>query len=668
METGLLLARREVFVSLFKLCHNAKSLVQLHSQILKTGFAYHSFFATKLNFLYANFYSVDCARKVFDETPQKTVYLYNATLRSYCRANRWEDTLYLFNNMIFGSREEPDNFTIPIVLKACTGLRALKHGKMVHGFVLKNANSAVDMFVGSGLIELYSKCGQMGCALNVFKGFSEPDTVLWTSMVTGYEQNGFPEKAVMFFHRMVIAENVNPDRVTLVSLISACAQLMSFKLGGCVHGFVIRQGFDVSDLSLCNSLLNLYAKMGSTRNAFNLFLKMPEKDVISWSSMISCFAQNGNAVEALKLFNDMIDERFEPNAVTVVSALQACAASCNLEEGKKIHELAAEKGGYALNGMAYKSMEVFRDMLSDDTEPDAIAMVKILASCSELGVLQQAFCLHGYVVRKGFDSNIFIRASLIELYSKCGSLANAIKIFEGISYKDVVIWSAMIAGYGLHGQGREALKVFHQMVRSPVVRPNSVTFLSILSACSHAGLVEEGIGILDMMLHEYRLDLNSEHYGIIVDLLGRWGELSKALDIINQMPIPAGAHVWGALLGACRIHHNVKIGEVAAKNLFHMDPKHTGYYILLSNIYALDERWGSVAKLRAEIKEKGLKKTFGHSVVEVKNEAHKFVSDDRFHPEGKQIYKLLRWLEVKMREEGYAPDSELLYPDAEKVL
>ncbi|KAJ0112045.1 hypothetical protein Patl1_02842 [Pistacia atlantica] len=253
--------------------------------------------------------------------PQKTVYLYNATLRSYCREKRWEDTLYLFNNLIFTTREEPDNFTIPIVLKACVGLRALKHGKMVHGFVVKNAKNAVDMFVGSRLIEFRSKCGQMGCDLNVFKGFSEPDIVLWTSMVTGYEKNGFPEEVVMFFHQMVMAENVNPYRVTLASLISACAQLISFKIGRCVHGFVIRKGFDVSDLSLCNSLLNLYAKTGSTRNAFNFFRKMPEKDVISWSSMISCYAQNGAVVEGLKLFNDIIEKRFEPNVVTVVNAL-----------------------------------------------------------------------------------------------------------------------------------------------------------------------------------------------------------------------------------------------------------------------------------------------------------------------------------------------------------
>ncbi|KAJ4729303.1 Pentatricopeptide repeat [Melia azedarach] len=705
--------RRELVVHLFELCNNTKSLSQLHSQILKAGLAHDSLLATKLNSLYAKYASLQYARKVFDETPHRTVYLYNAMLRSYCKEKQWDNTLYLFNNMIsndFYVREKPDNFTIPIALKACAGLRMLKHGKMVHGFAIKNAKIAFDMFVGSALIEFYSKCGQMGSALKVFKSFLQPDVVLWTSMVTGYEQNGFPEEAVAFFHRMVMMENVSPNQVTLVSLVSACTHLLSVKLGKCVHGFVIRRGL-VTDLSLINSLLNLYLKTGSVRNAVDFFREMPEKDVISWSSMVGYYAQNGNAVEALNPFYEMIEKGFEPNAVTIVSALQACGVACNLEEGKKIHKLATKKGcelevsvstalidmymkclspmeaadvftrmpkkdvvswasmlsGYALNGMASKSIKVFRDMLSNEIAPDAVAMVKVLASCSELGVLQQAFCLHGYVIRKGFNNNNFIGASLIELYSKCGSIDCAIKIFEGIIDKDVVIWSAMIAGYAVHGQGIEALGVFYQMICSSEVRPNNVTFLSILSACSHSGLVEEGIEIFDMMVHEYGLDLSSEHYGIMVDLLGRRGELNKAMDIIDNMPIPAGPDVWGALLGACRIHHNVKIGELAAKNLFQLDPNHGGYYALLSNLYAVDERWGHVAKLRALVKEKGLKKAFGQSVLEVKNEVHKFVADDRLHFQSKQIRELLRQLEVTMREDVYAAFAELLFHDAETV-
>lgn len=700
---------REVLVNLFEACNSGKSVVQLHSLTLKAGLAHDSFFATKLNALYAKYESLGHARKVFDETPNRTVYLWNATLRSHFRENQLEETLYLFHNMISESRandEKPDNFTIPIALKACTGLRALAYGKIVHGFVMKHEKVALDMFVGSALIELYSKCGQMGDALKVFNEFSQPDVFLWTSMVTGYEQNGNPEEALEFFSQMVMVGRVDPDRVTLVSAVSACAQLLNFRLGSCVHGVAIRNGFN-SDLSLVNSLLNLYAKTGSVKTAASLFRKMPEKDVISWSSMIACYTHNGAILEALNLFNEMINRGIEPNSVTVVNSLQACAVAGNLEEGKKIHELATRKcfelditvatalidmymkclapqeafdlfkrmpkkdvvswaallSGYAQNGMAYKSMGVFRNMLSDETQPDAVAMVKLLTACSGLGILQQALCLHAYVIKRAFKNSIFVGASLIELYSKCGSIDIANRLFEEIKDKDVVIWSAMIAGYGIHGQGAEALKVFDKMVKHSAVKPNDVTFLSVLSACSHSGLVEEGIEIFNMMLREYQLKPGPEHYGIIVDLLGRTGELDKAMEIVERMPNPSAPHVWGALLGACRIHNNTKLGEVAAKSLLELDPNHAGYYILLSNIYAMDNKWEHVADLRTLIREKGLKKMSGQSVVEVRGDIHSFVAGDRRHQDSDQIFGLLGTLEVKMGEEGYVPDVDFQQHD-----
>ncbi|KAG2714655.1 hypothetical protein I3760_03G037800 [Carya illinoinensis] len=706
--------RRELLVKLFEECNNVNSVVQLHSQTLKAGFAHDNFFAVKLTALYSRYTCLQYVRKLFDETPHRTVHLWNAVLRSYAKEKRWEETLHLFHHMIsngISTEEKPDNFTIPIALKACAGLRALEYGKLIHGFVKKNAWVGMNIFVGSALIEFYSKCGQLTEALRVLEDFSRPDVVMFTSMVSGYEQNGFPEEAIAFFSRLVTVECLNPDSVMLVSVVSACSQLLNFKLGSCVHGFVIRRGFD-AELSLVNSLLNFYAKTGSIRIAANLFRRMPEKDIISWSSMVACFAHNGVAIEALDLFKEMIDRGIEPNSVTLISALQACADACNLEDGKKIHELAAWKGfeldvsvatalidmymkcflpdkamdvfkripkkdvvswaallgGYAYNGMAYKSMELFRDMLSDETQPDAVAMVKILAACSESGILQQAVCLHGYVLASGFNNNIFVGASLIELYSKCGSINSATKVFEGMINKDVVIWSAMIAGYGTHGQGREALATFDLMVKSAAVRPNNVTLLSILSACSHAGLVEEGMEIFSRMSLEYQLKPNPEHYGIMVDLLGRMGQLDKAMDIINHMPTPAGPHVWGALLGACRIHHNIEMGEIAAKNLLQLDPRHVGYYILLSHIYAVDERWHDVAEVRTQIKEKGLKKIFGQSVVEIRNEVRSFVADDRFHPDFEQIYGFMRNLEVIMREDGYVPDTQFILHEEGKDL
>nr|XP_011468711.1 PREDICTED: pentatricopeptide repeat-containing protein At1g11290-like [Fragaria vesca subsp. vesca] len=435
--------RREGLVKLFEACNSREPLLQLHSQALKSGFSKDAFFATKLIALYSKHESVGYARKVFDETPERSVRMYNAALRSYCREKQWEETMFMFRKML--SERKPDNFTVSIALKACAGLRAIGDGRVVHGFVMRNEEIASDVFVGSALVEFYSKCGKMGEALKVFEGFSQPDVFMWTNMVTGYEQNGNAVEALEFLSRMVTFARVKPERVTLVSAVSACAQLSSFRLGSCVHGVAVRNGFD-SDLCLLNSLINLYAKTGSIRTATRLFWKMPEKDVISWSSMIACYTHNGDVLEALNLFEEMIDRGVEPNSVTVTNSLQACAGACNLDNGKKIHKLAT---------------------------------------------------------RKGFELEVAVATSLIDI---------------------------------------------------------------------HSGLVVEGLGIFSMMLHQYQLKPRPEHYGILVDLLGRTGELDKAMEIVERMPNPAEPHVWGALLGACRIHNNVKLGEVVAKRLLELEP------------------------------------------------------------------------------------------------
>ncbi|CAJ1947822.1 unnamed protein product [Sphenostylis stenocarpa] len=692
--------RRELLVKLLETCCSKISTTQLHSQCLKVGLAHDSFIVTKLNVHYARYASLCHAHKLFEETPCKTVYLWNALLRNYILEGKWIETLSLFHQMSADAvsiEERPDNYTLSIALKSCAALRKLERGKMIHGF-LKKGKIDNDMFVGSALIELYSKCGQMNDAVKVFTEYPKPDVVLWTSIITGYEQSGSPELALSFFSRMGVLEQVSPDPVTLVSAASACAKLYNFNLGRSVHGFVIRKGFDTR-VCLVNSMLNMYGKIGSIKSAANLFGQMSNKDIISWSSMVACYADNEAETKALDLFNEMIEKRMEPNKVTVVSALRACASSSNLEEGTHIHKLAFNYGfelditvstalidmymkcfspgkaidlfnrmpkkdvvswavlfsGYAEIGMAHKSLQVFCNMLSNGTRPDAIAVVKILAASSELGILQQAVCLHAFVTKSGFENNEFIGASFIELYAKCGSIGKANKVFQGLTHKDVVTWTSIISAYGFHGQGEEALKLFYQMVNHSDVQPNDVTFVSILSACSHAGLIEDGIKMFHVMVNEYQLMPSSEHYGIMVDLLGRMGELDKALDLINDMPTQAGHHVWGALLGACRIHQNIKMGELAAQNLFPLDPNHAGYYILLSNIYCVDKNWHDAAKLRTLIKENRWKKIVGQSMVEIKNQVHSFKAGDRFLGESDQIYEMLRQLDAKMRDEGYDP-------------
>ncbi|XP_071738977.1 putative pentatricopeptide repeat-containing protein At3g01580 [Rutidosis leptorrhynchoides] len=682
--------RRDLVLDLFRLCNECRCVTQLHSVTIKTGYIQDSFFAGKLSSCYAKDSLLESARQVFDETLQRTVFIWNSILKSYCREKLYVKTLQLFREMV--SVVKPDQATISIALNTCSGLRELSYGKMIHGFVKKNYDLDSDLFVGSALIDMYFKGGLIGEAVKVFEQYTEPDIVMWTHMITGYQHIGDLELAFGIFSRMLKEGRVSPDSVTVVSVLS---QLPNVAAASCAHGFVIKRGFE-KGLSVCNALLNSYTKSGYVNTAAKFFREMKEKDAISWASMVSCYAHNGAPDDAIVLFNEMISKRVGPNSVSIISALQSCEATCNLEEGKKIHEIASRKGfeldvlvstalidmymmcsspneaielfertpnkddvtwmallsGCVQNGMAYKSMELFVSMLFNDIKPDVNVIVKILTVCSELGVFQHIICLHCLVIKSGFDDNSYVEASLIECYSKCGSLFNAVKVFNVIENKDVVIWSSMIAGYGIHGKGREALELFNYMVNVSKVKPNNVTFLSILSACSHAGLIKEGLHLFNIMLNEYQITPESNHYAIMVDLFGRMGELDKAIGFIDNMNVPVGPQIWGALLGACRIHGNTKLGDIAANNMFMSDSCDAGYYVLLSNMHAVNKDWDNVERLRTIMKQNKFNKVHGQSAIEVKSEVHSFTANDRFRPQAETIHGLLKSLQIMMMEDS----------------
>ncbi|XP_042032012.1 putative pentatricopeptide repeat-containing protein At3g01580 [Salvia splendens] len=636
--------------------------------------------------LHSRFISNEIAHNLFDEIPHRTLHANNRILKSYCRDKRYKEALSLFSRL--SSSEKPDLYSIPTALKACAALKALGFGKAIHSFSKKDGQIGSNLFVGSALIDMYAKCGAMDESLRVFEEYPEPDTVLWTTVVTGFEHNGRSLDALGFFSRMSMAEGVVIDPVALVSVVSACVQLLELKVGRSVHGYVIRMGLG-NGLPLSNALLNLYGKTGLVNYASRLFEGMEEKDVISWGSMIACYAHHGGAKEALALFKDMIFRGIEANAVALISVLQACEAACSLDEGKRIHELAARSGldadvlvstaliamymscsapdeaaevfkrmpekdavsfsamlrGCVENERAWESIGVLRAMLASDFRPDAYDLVKILTACSELGVLQQTRCFHGFVIKGGLGDDSFVSASLVECYAKCGSLECATSIFGCVKDRDVVVWSSMLAAFGIHGKGREALALFDEMVKNSGVRPNEVSFVSILSACSHAGLVREGIEMFDLMVNGYKLAPNSKHYGIVVDLLGRVGEVEKAMGFVNGMADGGDPSVWGALLGSCRVHRDNEIAEIAGRKLVELDGCDAGYYVLLSNVYAVDEKWREVARVRGLVekkkkKKKKMKKVSGRIVVVVGDQVCSFVANDRYCQQSNHIFDL----------------------------
>eukprot|EP01018_Ginkgo_biloba_P028267 Gb_24755 [translate_table: standard] len=592
------------YSSLLKASTNMKTLEQVHAHMLIIGLQQDIFLGTKLVSKYSMCGSVEKARLVFDKISRRNVFLWNAMIIGCARNGRSQETLSLYYQMRQAGIH-PNNFTFPVALKACAALSALQEGKEIHYHIVRTGVDS-NIFVGTALIDMYVKCKSIENARQVFDKMPVRDVVLWTAMIVGYVQNGLANEALTLFWQMQIAD-VKPDSLTMASVLSACAQLGVVNQGKRIHDYIIRSGLE-SDVSVSNSLVAMYAKCGSLEIARQLFDKMSKRDVISWNAMIAGYAQNGHANEALRLFDQM--------------------------------------------------QQV-------DMKPDSVTMVSVLPACSHLGALQQGKWIHDYINRNGFESDVSVSTALIDMYAKCGSIEIARNVFDNMSKRDVVSWSAMISGYGMHGHGKDALALFIQMLETGI-KPNDVTFISVLSACSHAGLVNEGWQYFDCMTQDYHITPRVEHYSCMVDLLGRAGCLDEAHDFVNNMPLEPHVGVWGALLGACRIHCNIELGEQVANRLFYLDPEHVGYYVLLSNIYAEAGRWDDVTKVRTMMKERGLEKTPGCSLIEINNRVHAFLVGDKSHPQSEKIYATLETLTRQMEEAGYVPNTKFVLHDVEE--
>eukprot|EP01018_Ginkgo_biloba_P026783 Gb_12573 [translate_table: standard] len=447
----------------------------------------------------------------------------------------------------------------------------------MHDFILRNSCES-DVFVRTALIDMYTKCGNIETARELFDKMSNRNVVSWNAMIAGYAQNGHANEALTLFYQMQLQEEI-PDSVTIVSVLHACTRSGDLQQGRSVHNYIIQRGFE-SDIYVGNSLLAMYAKCGRVDVTRQLFDKMSKRNVVSWNAMIAGYTQNGHDNEALILFHQMPMVEMTPDLATILS---------------------------------------------------------VLLGCANLAALQQGKWIHGYIIRSGFESDICVENSLIDMYAKCGNIQIARQLFDKMTERDVVSWNAMIESYGMHGCGEDVLTLFSQMQQTGI-RPDDITFIYVLSACSHAGLIKEGWQYFDYMTQNYGITPCMEHYACMVELLGRAGHLDEAQDFIEKMPLEPGASVWGGLLGACRIHSNIKLGKCVADHLFNLQPEHHGYYVLLSNIYAAAGRWDDVANVRTMMKDRGLKKPPGCSLIEVNNRVHAFLVGDKSHPQTEEIY------------------------------
>ncbi|KAK6231844.1 Pentatricopeptide repeat - like 10 [Theobroma cacao] len=514
---------------------------------------------------------------------------WNTQLRELAKQCQYLQALTLYRQMLrCGST--PNAFSFPFALKSSVSLSLPFSGQQLHCHVIKSG-CCPEPFVLTSLISMYCKFNSVENARKVFdeNPISNQLTVCYNALLSGYALTFRVFEGFSLFCKMR-EMGVSVNSVTILGLIPMFSEPGYFSAGMSFHCCCVKLGLNL-DFSVSNCLLTMYVKCGAIEFGRKLFDEMPKKGLITWNAMISGYAQNGLASNVLELYKKM-------------KACRNCA--------------------------------------------DAVTFVGVLSSCAHLGAISVGREVEQRIEFSGLSLNPFLNNALINMYARCGNLVKARAIFDGMLVKSVVSWTAIIGGYGMHGYGEIAVELFDEMIKGGI-RPDGAAFVSVLCACSHAGLTEKGLDYFVEMETKHRLQPGPEHYSCVVDLLGRAGRLYDALELIKSMQVMPDGAVWGALLGACKIHHNVEIAELAFEQVIELEPTNIGYYVLLSNIYAEAENLEGVLKVRVMMRERNLKKDPGCSHLEYKGRVHLFLCGDRSHPQSVEIYRMVDELETLVR-------------------
>ncbi|KAJ0985070.1 hypothetical protein J5N97_003426 [Dioscorea zingiberensis] len=533
-----------------------------------------------------------------------------------------------------------------------------------------------DVITWTALISAYIRCGMLREARALFdRPDAQKNVVTWTALLSGYVRSKRIQEAEDLFHRM-------PSK----NVVSWNTMMSGYADNGLIDN--ARELFDrmpERNIVSWNTIVTSLCQCGRVDEAWNIFRRMPERDVISWTAMVAGLAQNGKVHEAQRLFDDMpqrnvvswnamisgyaqnsqldkalelfdkMPERDIPSWNTMITGL---IQNGDLARARDLFDRMNERNvitwttlitGYEQDGQNEMALNVFLEMQRDGgVRPNQGTFVSVLAATSNLAALAEGQQVHQIISKTSFQFSSFVESSLISMYSKCGELFIARKLFDLSGHKDLVSWNGMIAAYAHHGQGRAAINLFEEM-KINEFKPDDVTYVGLLSACSHSGLVDEGLRIFESLVTEGSIELREDHYACLVDLCGRAGRLEEATSFIKGLKIKRpSASVWGALLGGCNVHGNEKMGELAAKKLLEVEPNNAGTYLLLSNIYASAGKWKEAASVRMRMKDRGLKKQPGCSWIEIGNQVHVFTVRDKSHNRSELIYSLVQDLHYMM--------------------
>ncbi|CAL9055499.1 unnamed protein product [Musa banksii] len=509
----------------------------------------------------------------------------------------------------------------------------------------------------------------------VFSQSHQPSTFSWNTIIRFHVRASNPNKAVLLFARMRKA-GVLTDHYTYPFVLKACALLAGLEEGAAIHGDVLKTGLG-EDPFVMNGLISLYCKGGEIAAARKLFDGSRSRDLVSWNSLMAGYVSCGDTAEAGRLFDamperdafswailidgygkkagdvsrarDLFDKMPNKDLVCWNSMIDGYVGLGMMRAARELFDVMAERNviswsilidGYVKHGDPKEALELFQSMLGQGVRPDVISAVGAISACSQLGALDQGRWIHSYVKKHNILLDVVVETALVDMYMKCGSLDLARLLFDEMPRRSVVTWSVMIVGLGMNGFGCEAVELFYQMERRGATM-DDLTFLGVLTACTHARLVCEGREIFDRMRRDFRVEPKVEHYGCLVDLLSRAGRLQEAKEVIETMPGTPTSSLWGSLLAACRTHRCVELAEIAVEKLKKLGADDGGVYVIMSNIYAAEGMWNQVWKMRKLMRERGMKKETGRSVIEVDGSIHEFVYGDSSHPYKEEIYEVL---------------------------
>uniref|UniRef100_A0A7N0U035 Uncharacterized protein n=1 Tax=Kalanchoe fedtschenkoi TaxID=63787 RepID=A0A7N0U035_KALFE len=561
------------------------------------------------------------ARSLFRRISSPNTFIWNMMLKRSELGRELSDSdhpLLLYREMLGTGGLRPDGHTFMYLLKGLMGCGCdVGAVEQVHAAIL-TAGFGTSEFVLSVLLRLYVDCGLVEKGRQVFDEMSEPGLIVWTALIRAYVCFESPIRALELFKRMRESD-VMPDSVALATVVLACGLAKNLSVAKAVHGFVIRCGVVVDEV-LSVGVISMYGECGFLDLAYRIFEGIPlkKRNNVAWNCMIFQCVQRDRLELARKLFTSMPNK----DVVTWNTLIQ----------------------GLCRAGHHKETLALFHEMESKGVKANSVTLLGALSACASLGALKAGTWIHSYAKKNQMNSDGSLDSSLVEMYSKCGNIDKALHLFDNSVRRDLFSWTAIICGLALHGRGTKALDYFSMMVEAGI-QPDDITLIGVLNACAHSGLLDQGWWYFESMKTVHRLEPKIEHYGCMVDLLGRMGHVSEAYKLINSMPMPANEVIWGTLLSACRIHNNVELGEISSRMLLLLDPHDPWVRVMLSNMYAKEARWEGVQRLRKELKEKGLRKSPGCSSLEVDGAVHEFLVGHSSHSHHEQIHSILRMLE-----------------------